>query len=231
MAVYITGDTHGDFRRIGDFCFSMGTKRDDVMIVLGDAGLNYFGDERDTARKTGVSRTRMTYLMIHGNHEMRPETLDGYRLIQWNGGMVYQEERFPNLLFAKDGEIYRLGGKDVLAIGGAYSVDKEYRLRMGYRWFPDEQPSDAIKEYVGQQLNRVGWKVDVVLSHTCPRKYEPVEHFMPGIDQSKVDKSTENWLNEIEDRLDYKEWYCGHWHINKKIDKLTFLFHDIRLFN
>ena len=48
MAVYITGDTHGDFRRIGDFCFSMGTKRDDVMIVLGDAGLNYFGDERDT---------------------------------------------------------------------------------------------------------------------------------------------------------------------------------------
>ena len=113
MAVYITGDTHGDFRQIGDFCSVMGTKRDDVMIVLGDAGLNYFGDERDTARKTGVSRTRMTYLMIHGNHEMRPETLDGYRLIPWNGGMVYQEERFPNLLFAKDGEIYRLGGKDV----------------------------------------------------------------------------------------------------------------------
>ena len=48
-------------------------------------------------------------------------------------------------------------------------------------------------------------------SHTCPRKYEPVEHFMPGIDQSKVDKSTENWLDTIEDRLDYKEWYCGHW--------------------
>ena len=65
MAVYVTGDTHGDFRQIGDFCSVMGTKRDDVMIVLGDAGLNYFGDERDIARKTGVSRTRMSYLMIH----------------------------------------------------------------------------------------------------------------------------------------------------------------------
>ncbi len=200
------------------------------MIILGDAGLNYFGDARDTARKTGVSRTRMTYLMIHGNHEIRPETLNGYRLIPWNGGMVYQEEPFPNLLFAKDGEIYRLGGKDVLAIGGAYSVDKEYRLRMGYRWLPDEQPSGEIKEYVEQQLDQVGWKVEAVLSHTCPRKYEPVEHFMPGIDQSKVDKSTENWLDAIEDRLDYKEWYCGHWHINKQADKLTFLFHNIRLF-
>ena len=39
MAVYITGDTHGDFRQIGDFCFSMGTMRVDVMIVLGAAGL------------------------------------------------------------------------------------------------------------------------------------------------------------------------------------------------
>ena len=186
MAVYVTGDTHGDFRQIGDFCSVMGTKRDDVMIVLGDAGLNYFGDERDIARKTGVSRTRMTYLMIHGNHEMRPATVDRYRRVQWNGGMVYQEERFSNLLLVKDGELYRLGGKDVLAIGGAYSVDKEYRLRMGYRWFSDEQPSDEIKEYVEQQLDKTGWKVDAVLSHTFPRKYEPVEHFMSGIDQSKV---------------------------------------------
>ena len=186
MAVYVTGDTHGDFRQIGDFCSVMVTKRDDVMIVLGDAGLNYFGDVRDTARKTGVSRTRMTYLMIHGNHEMRPATVDRYRRVQWNGGMVYQEERFSNLLLVKDGELYRLGGKDVLAIGGAYSVDKEYRLRMGYRWFSDEQPSDEIKEYVEQQLDKTGWKVDAVLSHTFPRKYEPVEHFMSGIDQSKV---------------------------------------------
>ena len=23
----------------------------------------------------------------------------------------------------------------------------------------------------------------------------------------------------------YKAWYCGHWHINKRIDKMHFLFH------
>ena len=57
MAVYVTGDTHGDFRQIGDFCSVMGTKRDDVMIVLGDAGLNYFGDERDTPVFLTVSRS------------------------------------------------------------------------------------------------------------------------------------------------------------------------------
>ena len=51
------------------------------------------------------------------------------------------------------------------------------------------------------QLDKRGWKVDVVLSHTTPLKYEPVEVFLLGIDQSKVDKSTEKWLDGIEDRL------------------------------
>ena len=78
-------------------------------------------------------------------------------------------------------------------------------------------------------MTTYGWTVDRGLANTFTGKYEPVGHFMPGIDQSKVDRSTENWLDSIEDRLDYKEWYCGHWHINKRIDKLTFLFHDIRL--
>ena len=160
MTIYVTGDPHGDFRQIADFCSAMETKSKDIMIVLGDAGLNYFGDTRDADRKEFISRTRITYLMVHGNHEMRPATLENYKLIEWNGGMVYQEEGFPNLLFAKDGEIYRLGGKNVMAIGGAYSVDKEYRMRMGYRWFADEQPSGEIKKYVEQQLDRAGWKVD-----------------------------------------------------------------------
>ena len=68
--------------------------------------------------------------------------------------------------------------------------------------------------------------VDVVLSHTCPVKYEPVETFMPNIDQLQVDKSTEIWLGEIESKLTYEKWYCGHYHIAKKIDKLQFMFED-----
>lgn len=36
---------------------------------------------------------------------------------------------------------------------------------------------------------------------STPLKYEPVEVFMAEVDQSKVDKSTEEWLDGIEDRL------------------------------
>ena len=67
---------------------------------------------------------------------------------------------------------------------------------------------------------------DIILSHTCPFKYEPVEMFISGVDQSKVDDSTERWLDTIEDSIDYLAWFCGHWHTNKRIDKVHFLFDE-----
>lgn len=66
----------------------------------------------------------------------------------------------------------------------------------------------------------------MVLSHTCPLRYEPTEVFLPFIDQSTVDKSTEIWLGKIESRLHYQRWYCGHYHVTKQVDNLRFLFED-----
>ena len=50
---------------------------------------------------------------------------------------------------------------------------------------------------------------------------------MPGLDQAFVDHSTEEWLDQIEDKLDYNAWFCGYWHIDKRIDKMHFLMHSI----
>jgi 3-oxoacid CoA-transferase subunit A len=33
-----------------------------------------------------------------------------YKLQEWNGGKVWVEEAYPNILFAKDGEIYDIAG-------------------------------------------------------------------------------------------------------------------------
>ena len=43
-------------------------------------------------------------------------------------GEVYAEEPYPNILYAQDGGTYTISGKSFLTIGGAYSVDKPYRL-------------------------------------------------------------------------------------------------------
>ena len=229
--IYITGDTHGRFDRIFDFCKHYKTNIEDVMIILGDAGINYYRDKRDRKLKEALAKLPITLFCIHGNHEMRPEHIPEYKTITWNNGKVFTEEEYPNILFAQDGEIYDLNGKQTLVIGGAYSVDKYYRLERGWNWFFDEQPSDETKEKVEKVLEEHDWKVNTVLTHTVPLKYEPVEVFLPMIDQATVDKTTEEWLDKIEEKLSYDKWYAGHYHTEKTIDKLTLMFQSIEEFD
>ena len=54
--------------------------------------------------------------------------------------------------------------------------------------------------------------------------------FIKGIDQSKVDNTTEIFLDKLEEKLNYKKWYCGHYHTDKVIDKIRFMFNDIIMF-
>lgn len=222
--VFFSGDIHGFPWEVKRFCSKMNLTKEDVLVLLGDVGANYYGDHRDYAMKQALTKAEPTILCIHGNHEMRPWHVKGYHEADWHGGKVWVEERFPNLLFAKDGEIYTLNGLNYIVIGGAYSVDKFYRLARGYSWWEDEQPSEEIKAHIEQQLRENC--IDVILSHTCPYKYEPREMFLPGIDQSTVDDSTERWLDQIEESTDYVAWFCGHWHTDKRIDKMHFLFHS-----
>ena len=39
-----------------------------------------------------------------------------YKLQEWNGGKVWVEEAYPNILFAKDGEIYDIAGMKTIVI-------------------------------------------------------------------------------------------------------------------
>lgn len=224
--VYITGDTHRDFDRISQFCNEHNTSKDDILIILGDAGINYYCNIMDTLLKEELSELPITLFCIHGNHEERPYETGMYEEKIWQGGVAYIEDAFPNLIFAKDGEIYDFNNQKVLAIGGAYSVDKYYRLANGLNWFETEQPDDEIKEYVEEQLEKVNWKVDIVLSHTVPIEFEPTWAFISGIDQSKVDKSTEKWLQKIYDNLECDMWYAGHYHVECQEENVRIMFED-----
>lgn len=184
-------------------------------------------DERDDAVKVRASLAGVTFLCIRGNHDRNPAALSGYRLQPWHGGEAYVDEAYPRILFARDGSVFDLEGRPAITIGGAYSVDKRHRLANGHLWFPDEQLTEAEKRHVEQVLDRRRWRIDTVLSHTCPAAFVPQEALLPSIDQSTVDTSMEDWLQRIERRLDYRRWYCGHFHIEKQVGRLRFLHKDI----
>lgn len=228
--VYITGDTHGHFGRIENFCARFKTTVDDILIINGDAGINTGMRRRDRQIKEFLSELPITLFCVHGNHEMRPHHIVSYQEAIFHGGRAWWDPEFPDMYFAKDGEVYSFNGLRTLVIGGAYSVDKFYRLENNRMWFGDEQPSHEIKRYVESQIAQYDGKFDVVCTHTCPYRYIPREMFIPGIDQSTVDSSTEKWLDCIADLVSPKTWYCSHYHTNKVVDKTVFLFDEIREF-
>ena len=223
--IYITGDTHRDFSRLNNLEIS----EDDMLIVLGDACINYYLNDEDIKIKEYLKSFKINLFFVRGNHEERPENISTYKEIKMFGGKVFIEDNYPNLIFAKDGEVYNIDGKSVLVIGGANSVDKEYRIANGQKWFKDEQLTSDEKNKILKKVK--GNHYDIVLTHTCPYKYEPREVFKSGIDQSKVDKSMECFLNEIEESINYEKWYCGHYHTEKQIDKLEFMYGRIKVFN
>lgn len=220
--IYITGDTHREFSRLN--CIK-NIKENDMLIVLGDTGINYCLDNEDISYKEYLKKFKIKIFCVRGNHEERPENIDSYKEVNMFNGKVYIEKNYPNLIFAKDGEIYNIDGKSFLVIGGAYSIDKNYRLLYGYKWFKDEQLTEIEMKNILEKIK--GKHFDIVLTHTCPYKYEPTETFLNDIDQTKVDKTMEHFLDKVEESISYNKWYCGHYHIEKKIDKLQFMFGKI----
>ena len=220
--LYITGDTHGDFYRFGH----LGLNEGDIMIILGDVGINYYLDEYDKKLKERLKRYNFKFFCIQGNHEKRPENISSYHEVEMFGGKVFVEDGYPNLIFAKNGELYNINGKSILVIGGAYSIDKDYRISKGYPWFKDEQLTEKERLNILDEYS--GKHVDIILSHTCPLRYEPKESFKLSLPQIAIDKSMEYFLNEVEQRVDYGKWYCGHYHLEKIVDKLEFMFGRIK---
>ena len=148
---------------------------------------------------------------------------------------MWYDPHYPNQYFAIDGEVYQiLSGIEMLnclVCGGAYSVDKYYRLEWGYKWWPDEQPNEKTKKKIWNithdpQID----DIDVMLTHTCPFRFIPTELFIGGIDQGTVDQSTEIFFDNIYECYpnDCKPfWYFGHFHGNKYTDDYVMLFDDV----
>ena len=241
---FITGDKHRGFQSVKQFCEQLPTHKQDVLIILGDCGFNYYGDTRDDKLKQELAELNITLFCLHGNKENRPENVGTYGIQSFCGGYVYYEPKYPSLLFAIDGEIYTFEGRKYLAVGGAHSVDRLRCLEEGLPFWDDEMPSEETKKKVEAALQRENNTLYGMLTHTCPIQYLPTEMFMTTrqnnelkkkpskrkhkIFKPDIDRATEQWLCELELGLHYQIWFCGHYHTDKTIDKLHMLYRKIR---
>lgn len=228
--VYLMSDIHGNFRPVRDFWLRAKLKEkmtlnreDQVLIITGDFGANFFFNHRDEEFKEKLGKYPFTYFVVRGNHEERPEicalkNLDGWIIERYFGGPVWVEKKYPHIKYVMDNPTsYTINGYNTLVFPGAYSVDKYRRLQMGWSWFKYEQLDEEEMEQGRRLVNILNQnKCDLVLSHTCPIIYEPTDLFLSCVDQSMVDKTMERYLGEIEYNLDYRAWCWGHYHQHRE---------------
>lgn len=228
---FITGDTHGSLDRFYPSNFCPENQENSKIIILGDSGFNYHLNGRDDKLKKEASRFKFTFYCVRGNHEARPQSLPTMETFYDEDvqGEVYWEPQYPNIRYFQDGGLYHFCDKNVLTIGGAYSVDKHYRLLRGWQWFADEQLNSLEKESINDKVFDFlkNNSVDLVLTHTAPIKFEPTELFLNFIDQEEVDKNTEEWLQRIYDTLPQPFcWLFGHYHGDMILSENVFMLYE-----
>lgn len=226
-SVYLTGDIHGDIRRLLRIDDEQMTK-EDVVIVLGDFGVIWEENSNRTLILLELlSEKNFTVAFVDGNHENFKEIKKLETIVYWNGGYVGV---LPfGIIHLLRGEIYNLGGKRIGVCGGANSVDKAWRKENSSWWAEEEISEDDVKNFE-TNLNNGDYrenKIDIMLSHDAPANIIPVVKLYSGINDGAINNSQKQ-LDKIDQMADISKWFFGHWHIDTVInEKFTCLYKSI----
>lgn len=212
--IYITSDIHipHDVHKIGTHAFTnrLAVKDGDILLICGDFGGVWNGDAEERYWLRWLSQKPYTTLFIDGNHENHRRLADEFPVVDYSGGQAHKISR--NIFHLMRGYVFNLEGKQVFAMGGAASHDKEHRIK-NVSWWPEELPSPQEYDRARKNLDTCGWAVDYVISHCAPTGIQQ-QHF-PGYETNALT----DFLEDVSHRLQYRQWYFGHYHQDIQIDQ------------
>lgn len=206
MRIAFAGDWHGNFRYTQKALSYAAEGGADVVIQVGDFGVwspyNYVRAVGEEAALLGLQ-----VFFVDGNHEDHPwlnaqptRLCDGFRVLH------------DNVAHIPRGTIWEWDGTTFLGLGGAHSVDRQWRTP-SVDWFPEETLTYGQLFEASQALN-----IDVMVTHDCPAGVE-----IPGIagnpfgfpkeEIALADKHRE-MLGYVVDNVKPGVLVHGHYHVN-----------------
>ena len=224
--IYITGDCHGvhDIAKLSPYNFDdSDMTEDDYLIICGEMGLIWSIEENEYAEqvlKNFYNAKKCKVLFLDGNHE-NFDRLNSYPVEEWHGGKVHVIS--DNIYHLMRGQIFNLNNKKIFVMGGAASTDKGWRIE-GISWWKEEIPNIEERKEAMRNLSNNNFQVDYILSHTGPTS---VLKIMKA--DYRIDEYTD-WLEEINQKTNFKHWYFGHFHKDKQItSKHSVVFNDVSI--
>lgn len=248
MAVYITGDIHGNPVRLSiDNFFEQkefsGNKDENIVIILGDFGLIWENGGESKNEKywlNWLESKPFTTVFIDGNHDNHPQ-IATYPVRGWNGGKVHEIR--PHVLHLMRGEIFTIENNKFFAFGGASSHDisdgilaaenwrekaKEldklgkynYRIK-GLSWWETELPNEEEMQHGVENLAVHGNCADFILTHSPSASVLA----LLGNGLYKQDILT-RYLEDIRSKVHYGRWFMGYMHLNKAVNGNDILLYE-----
>lgn len=205
--IIFCGDIHGELRKLVWSLVYMKKISNANIICLGDFGIGFSKPKHMDLLYQKISgrleKNNLTIYTIRGNHD-DPKYFDG-------------AHDYSRLKFIKDYEILELSGYRILPIGGASSVDKEWRakfnekmLRVGSEkrsWWDGERPTQVpVKQFPNN--------VDIIISHEAPLSFDPVVVRESGLSEEIYNNILEDrhYLDTVLKEVVAKYWFHGHYH-------------------
>jgi len=232
MKLMFLGDIHGNFNIINQYV-KMYDIKDTHIIQVGDFGVGFSRFEKEK-RMLEMYHTQLVNNNVHvwairGNHDYKP---------------YFDNDPFgfTNIHLVADYTVLNLADKKIICIGGAVSVDREFRYTKKQKqgiyennigiesWWPDEifnLDIDKLKELRD---------INIMVTHTCPDYCPPdntfgLGYFVEGIIKETGDNQLRTDLNFERNQVtqafnivkmnnDIEFAYYGHFHKSDNINIL-----------
>ena len=244
--IWVTGDTHGQPRRLGLEYFkeAKNMTKEDVVEILGDFGLVWDYTGKNLSEKFMADWTNslpFTTVATLGNHE-NYDRIEKLPVEEHFGAPVYVLR--PSVFLLQSGYVYNINGKKIWNFNGARSHDikdgildgnapdlqeqidnlelsgKHYFRIKGISWWEQEiEQNEEVYQRGIKSLEDNNWCVDFIWTHCAPTGTASLLGFYEN------DRLTK-YLEKIHSKAKFTSWYFGHYHINK-----TALPHEYCLFD
>lgn len=210
--IYFIADLHAGESVDGINSCLASYKKGDLIIILGDIGTEFVNTEENREFTKWFLSLKADIAFLDGNHE-KFEYFNSFPLEDWNGGKVHRLT--PNIVHLMRGNVYEIFNKKFFVMGGCKSSQRWVDLGLVN---PLEMPSEEEFSLAYGKLNKLNNKVDYILTHKYPK-------FPAGI--TEFDKNSIEGLSKyIDDKVEFKHWYSGHWHRTTFLDDKHTIVYD-----
>jgi predicted phosphodiesterase len=208
MSLYFCGDSHGECGAIVNWSSQV---ENSTLYHVGDLGIDEFRLDWLAAR---LNKRNNKLFAIFGNHEH----------FRFNDQVYGKNE---NLKLLKDYSIIEIDGKRILGIGGAISLDRQFRKEWAKKhpgksnYYHEDEFFHLDEKFLNECRN-----IDILVTHTIPEHHVALadpnfpkkfaqydDKLMEDLAKERADVQKAFDILSSNNKLQL--WCVGHWHISQ----------------